>query len=373
MKVLFLTNIPSPYRVDFFNEFGKYCDLTVLFERKKSTERDESWNFYKFNTFRGIFLNGKGISADKAFCIDVIKFLNDKSYDNIICSTFADPTGMLAIQYMKLHHISYYLECDGGFAKSGKGLKEQLKRYFIKGAKGYFSTGHLCDLYYRQYGADITKIYRYPFSSLHKSNLQKTCISNKEKDQLRKKLEVKEKYMVLTVGQFIYRKGFDVLLKAMRFISDDVGVYFVGGSPIKEYIQIQKRYNLKNAHFISFKNKEKLAEYFKAADLFAFPTREDIWGLVVQEAMAYGLPVVSTDRCAAALELIQNEKNGYIVPVENDKLLADCIMTIVNDEDRRHKFGVNSLSIIQEYTIEQMVKKHLLILEGEDITKDERK
>lgn len=42
MKVLFMANIPSPYRVDFFNELGKYCDLTVTFEGRTATDRDEN-------------------------------------------------------------------------------------------------------------------------------------------------------------------------------------------------------------------------------------------------------------------------------------------------------------------------------------------
>ena len=64
MKVLFLTNIPSPYRVDFFNEIGKYCDLTVLFEKGFSNERDTSWKNYSFDNFKGIFLKGKSIKTD---------------------------------------------------------------------------------------------------------------------------------------------------------------------------------------------------------------------------------------------------------------------------------------------------------------------
>ena len=43
MKVLFLTNIPSPYRVDFFNQLGKYCELTVLYELGYATNRDKNW------------------------------------------------------------------------------------------------------------------------------------------------------------------------------------------------------------------------------------------------------------------------------------------------------------------------------------------
>ena len=56
MKVLFLTNIPSPYRVDFFNELGKLCELTVLFEREKATDRE--WDSNNNINYEAIYLKG---------------------------------------------------------------------------------------------------------------------------------------------------------------------------------------------------------------------------------------------------------------------------------------------------------------------------
>ena len=56
VKILFLTNVPAPYRVDFFNELGKMCQLTVLFEKDSSDERDRSWKKYRFENFEGIVL-----------------------------------------------------------------------------------------------------------------------------------------------------------------------------------------------------------------------------------------------------------------------------------------------------------------------------
>ncbi|WP_041077414.1 hypothetical protein [Thermotoga caldifontis] len=56
MKVLFLTNIPSPYRVDFFEELGKYVDLTVLFERLHAKDRERDWHKLAFKNFRADFL-----------------------------------------------------------------------------------------------------------------------------------------------------------------------------------------------------------------------------------------------------------------------------------------------------------------------------
>ena len=83
MKVLFLTNIPSPYRVNFFNELGKLCELTVVFERGASSERDDSWKNFHSEHFRAIVLKGKKQGVDSAFCPGVIKYLKKKAENYI--------------------------------------------------------------------------------------------------------------------------------------------------------------------------------------------------------------------------------------------------------------------------------------------------
>ena len=117
-----------------------------------------------------------------------------------------------------------------------------------------------------------------------------------------------------------------------------------------------------NVHFEGFKLKNELEKYYRAADLFVLPTREDIWGLVIQEAMACGLPVISTDKCAAALELIKHGENGYIIPCEDVCLLEEYIQVIISSENIARKFGAKSLEIIKSFTIEKMVEGHLKYL-----------
>ena len=118
MKILFMTNIPSPYRVDFFNELGKYCDLTVAFTDRFYAHRDKSWQDFHFDNFKGIFLKGKTWKRLR-FCFDIKKVIKEGKFDKIICADFTAPTGMIAIRYMRKHKIPYWLESDGGFAKNG--------------------------------------------------------------------------------------------------------------------------------------------------------------------------------------------------------------------------------------------------------------
>lgn len=359
LKILFITNIPSPYRVCFFNDLGRNCDLTVLFEKASSDERDDVWKKYSFNNFNGIIMNGFSTGVDKALCFQVIKYLKIK-WDKIICANVATPTGMLAIQFMKMHRIPYWIEGDGGIAKSGKGLKEKIKKYFISGAEGYFSTGANHDKYYLTYGAKKERIYRYPFTSLSENDLKSAEKRAKsDKESIRKKLNIVEDKVVLSVGQFIHRKGFDVLINSANKIKH-IGIYIVGGKPTEGYISQIQRLKAKNIHFIGFKTKAELAEYYIAADVFAMPTRNDIWGLVVNEALSYGLPVVSTDKCVAALELIKNGYNGYLVPVEDSDALAKGILKVLADDPNRMSSA--AFQSIKDYTIEKMARRHLEVL-----------
>lgn len=360
MKVLFLTNIPSPYRVCFFNELGKRCDLTVLFERSASSERDTSWKRFESAHFSSVILNGIKTGVSNSACPSVLKYLKAGLYDHVIMSNFLSPTGMLAITWMRLRKIPYWLESDGGFAKSGKGFKERLKKSFIQGASGYFSTAEEHDRYYLQYGALPERIHRYPFTSLYRKDILESPVSPEQKAALRKKLGMEEPRILLAVGQFIHRKGFDVLLDAMAKLPEDVGCYIVGGVPTDAYLAQARRLNLQTVHFVTFQSKESLADYFMAADLFVLPTREDIWGLVINEAMAKGLPVVTTDRCIAGLELITEPGDGRIVPADDAKKLAEAIRCVLTPASELAQSNI--LKKMRKYCYEEMARRHIELL-----------
>ncbi len=359
MKILYLTNIPSPYRVEYFNELGKYCDLTVVFERRGSAERDKSWETVNIRSFSAVFLEGKHIGTDSSLSPNVLSYIKT-GYDHIFVTNFADLTGIMAIAKLKATRRKYYLESDGGIAGSGIGFKEWIKRWIISGADRYYSTGKIHDQYYLQYGATPEKIVRYPFSSMRETDITSMDgLSTEKKLKNKKRLGIKEPKMILMVGQFIYRKGIDILLKAVRNISADIGVYIIGGIPTPEYEGFVSKEHLNNVKFLSFKSKEELGYYYDAADLFVFPTREDIWGLVVNEALAHGVPVLTTQRCLSGTELIEHNRNGYLVPINDEISVARCINEYFADTTDRIACMKYSVQVARKYTIESMVKAHI--------------
>ena len=373
IKVLIITNVPAPYRVDFFNDLGKLCDLTVVFDKSTSDERDSSWCNKNFCYFSGIILNGMSINTDTAICPGIVKLLKNMKFDHIINTNIYSPTGMLAVIFCKAHHIPFYIEADGGFAKNGRGIKEKIKKMLTSSAKYYFSTSDALDNYYISYGADMNRIYRYPFTSLREIDILSPRTSIIEREEIRKKYRklnnLDDEFIILSVGQFIYRKGFDVLIHAMKFLPGNYKLYIVGGNG-NTYSDIIEDLGIDNVSFISFISKDKLKEFYFAADLFVLPTREDIWGLVINEAMSCALPIITTTKCIAGLELVKDGINGYLVEPDEPKLLSDKISNILLNKDLKDRMGIESLKTIKDYTIENMASRHIDILL--DITQREQ-
>ena len=362
-KVLFITNYPAPYRVRFFDALGKYMDVTVLFSDRVEEKKHRSAQWFESGEghFRVEQLKKRVFSRHgRDLCTDVVDWIK-QDFDHIVVCGYSNPTVIYAMTYMRARKIPFYMEVDGGLIREEAGYKRYMKSKLVGTANAWISSGSYTSKYLMHYGAREEDIHFYPFSSLWERDIPETAVSREEKENLRRELGIAEGKMVLTIGQFIRRKGFDVLLRSAAALDKNIGIYIVGGEPTEEYLRLCRELDLKNVHFLGFMKKEELVRHYKAADLFVLPTREDIWGLVINEAMAYGLPVITTDRCVAGLELVEDGVNGYIIGVEDEKALAEKIEACFASD--YHAMGEKSLEKVRPYTIENMVRAHLKIFE----------
>ncbi|WP_367566852.1 glycosyltransferase family 4 protein [Lacrimispora sp.] len=360
MKILYLTNIPSPYRVDFFNELGKSCELTVLFERECAGDRDKKWKSDLFKGFKAIFLKGKEIGVDASICPEIIRYLK-KDYDAVILGGYSSPTYMLAMEYMKICKIPFFLNADGGFIKQDSWLFYKIKKHYIGRASAWLSTGKETETYLLHYGAQKKYIYHYPFTSVFEKELYYP--TEEEKLRIKEELGISEKRVAITVGQFIPRKGFELLIQAAGKMCKDLGVLIIGGTPNEEYLKLQVEQKAFNVHFLDFMGRDQLKEYYLAADIFVFPTREDIWGLVLNEAMSFGLPCVASIKANASFELVEDGECGYLVDPEEIGDLASKMELLLTDDLLRTQMGRKAFEKIKDYTIEKMAKCHITIIE----------
>src|SRR5690606_18580506 len=153
----------SPYRVEFFNELGKYCDLTVLFERRTASNREKDWISDNVKNFKAVFLKGINFGEDSAICFSVRKWLRKNMFDIFVVVGYSTPTVMIAIETLNLRKIPFFINSDGGFIRDDKKTVGDIKRHFISSATWWLSSGRETNKYLKYYGAIEKNIFRYSF------------------------------------------------------------------------------------------------------------------------------------------------------------------------------------------------------------------
>jgi glycosyltransferase involved in cell wall biosynthesis len=183
--------------------------------------------------------------------------------------------------------------------------------------------------------------------------------------------KVKEMYdledydVILYVGRIAKGKGVDKLIKALNLIINQkkkVKLIIIGGDA--GFLPVTKalihKYNLQNnVIFTGYIPKEGLAKFYSAADLVVYPSRQEIFGLVLVEAGACAKPVIGSDIMGPS-EIIINGKTGFTSNFRDIKQLSDLILELLNDKDLMHQMGKNGLERVKKYyTWEKAANLHI--------------
>lgn len=362
-KLLYINTFEPPYRVAFYNKLAEYYDITMLFSQTSEdrTERDRKWFSEVQRNYKCVQLKTVNFFGVK-IALEVRQWIKNRDFDLVFIDSYGDYSNMYAIYCLKMYKVPYVFSVDGMLPRpKEKRLSYFIKKYLLSSPKFILSPGESVDKCLNHYGVPYGKIRRFHFTPLSEFDLKNASYTNKEeRKRLRDKLidTDSETKMVLFVGQFIHRKGIDLIIEAAKKTDPNIGYYLVGGKPTEDLLKRKALLNLKNVHFIGFKTKVELAEYYRAADAFLLPTREDIWGLVINEAMAYGLPVITTDHCVAGLELVKNGENGYIIPIDSSDSIVSAINKVFSDDKNLMTLSQNSIKAINDYTSEKMAEDH---------------
>jgi glycosyltransferase involved in cell wall biosynthesis len=187
-----------------------------------------------------------------------------------------------------------------------------------------------------------------------------------QRDKLRVELGLSGTTFIY-VGRLWWGKGINYLLDAFEHVQqqrgEEVSLLLLGdGEEENKLRQACTERGIRNVVFAGFKQKPDLPRYYALADVFVFPTLGDPYGLVVDEAMACSLPVVSTNAAGEIFDRIDEGVNGYIVPSEDSSALADCMMQFVDKPELCQEMGGISAQKIVGHTPEQWAKDFELIV-----------
>lgn len=352
MKTLFVFNHPAPYKVKVFNELKELTDIQVVFERTSAKDRPNS--FYKDNkyNFPVLFLKkgyyGKEMTYSKELKTYIKK--HHQQFDAIVMNGYSTIAEMRAIRYMIKHHIPYILQINGGVIKKDSSLKKKIKTYFISNAAKYFSPCVEADKYLIHYGADKENIYHYPYGNYYKKEIIKEPVSESKKEAIRKKWKLPEGIIFMNASQFIERKNNLQLIEI--FSKRPETLLLVGsGEEKKSYEELIKSKGISNVLIMDYKDKNDLFEIMKGCDYFITLSQEDIFGHTTLEAMANGLPVISSDRVISSLDIIKDGKNGYIVDINKRQSIIKAIenASLLSSEE--------AIKVAHKNTIEESANK----------------
>lgn len=365
MRILFSTSSLFPYRVNWLDELGKYADVDVFYLMDNDNARNTEWCAARPKNCKYTLMKSWKIPKLGQVSFGFRNYVKKhwREYDVILLDGYGFLSQMINLRYLNKKKIPYYVNIDGIVPSDKKsGFIYKLKKKIISNIPYILCGSKATNKLLVEYGATEDSIINHPFTSLYERDIFKTIATSYEKEELRKKLNIPEKNMVISVGRFSYLKGYgkgyDVLIRAAKNMDASIGWYIVGGEPTQEFANIVKENNLTNIHFIKFLKKDELIKYYRAADVFALMTVSDVWGLVVNEAMACGLPVITTEKCVAGLDLV-DDKNGALLKVGDDIGLKDKLEQIFIDQQLMSAMSKCSLEKIREYTIENMAQKHI--------------
>lgn len=350
-KILYLTNIEVPYRTRFFHELAKECDLTVLYERKRSSSRNEAWAAGETGCFRRKVLKGIPVKNEYGFSLGILKEVVS-GYDRVIVGCYNSPVQMLAIIWMRLLKIPYLLNVDGEVFITENGLKSKLKKFFLTGAGGYLAAGEKAAESLKAVAGN-KKVYPYYFSSLSRQEIQEHRTAAET---------ARHNDRILVVGQNLACKGMDVALAAAKRDAA-LNYTFVGmGSRTEQFLQEHEI--PENVEIIPFLQKKELEERYRSCGMLVLPSRQECWGLVINEAASFGLPVVSTWGSGAAVEFLADTYPQYLAKPGDAESLYQCICTCRNAGDKA-EYSAYLVKTSEKYSIEAGVKEHMRALDEE--------
>lgn len=364
-RVLLMTNIIAPYRIPLFNailERGNfYFKVVALAEREKNREWELSENKIKFNyqILYGWHWFVFGKKREVAIHINrgVFKVFLEYKPDVIIASGYDDLAYWQAFLYCKLYRKKYILWNGTTLLSAGsiRGIRALLKRIIIRGADRYIAYGTKAKEYLEYFGAEGGKIYT-GTNTVDMEDFRSRVEEYRNKGSFSKERKQYPKYLLLYIGQLINRKGIIQVLKALDILGDqEIGFFIVGSGPEERNLKVFcKEKNIKNVFFEGFKQQEELIKYYAFSDIFILPSLEEVWGLVVNEAMASGLYVLSSKYAGASYDLIKEGSNGEIFdPNDVEEIIGSIKGAKENIEDIKEHRNDISKNACKEFGIEK--------------------
>lgn len=245
--------------------------------------------------------------------------------------------------------------------KPGISFKKIIRKQILNWVYGHVNTalyvGQNNKKYYRKFGLKDNQLVFAPHAIDNDRFIVNDYESSLAAKDWRHKLGIKENHIVfLFAGKLEPKKNPDILIEAFAMLdANNAHLVMVGNGELEEELK-SKAKPLSNIHFIDFQNQSLMPVIYRIGDVFILPSQgpDETWGLAINEAMACGRPVIASDKCGGAVDLIAHGENGFIFKNQNLPELVDTLRAFIKQPGLIKDMGMNSLQRIKFFTFEDI-------------------
>jgi len=167
----------------------------------------------------------------------------------------------------------------------------------------------------------------------------------------------KDRFLIISVGRLSEEKNFDLLLRSFSVVIKENPAFLiiVGDGELRGELQKKAR-ELDLENFVDFVDfQQNPFRWLSKADLFVLTSNWEGFPNVILEAMACGIPVISTDCPTGPREIIENNKNGILVPIQDARLLANAILALLINNDMRNRIKNNASQYVTKFNYTKVI------------------
>lgn len=328
-KILLVTNIPAPYRVPVFDIISEHAaDFLVYYRR--DTESNRKWKIPQIK-HRHLF----GNRGDKS----LLQILRSFNPDVIITSGFT-PLMLICWVYSVLKNRKHAVMTDSWLRTINRMsiFHKAIRRIVFLRTDVFICTGIKGRRYLMQYGVQPEKIFTSPLA-VNNDLFERSAKSPREFD-------------LMYSGQFTENKLPFFMCEVVRKVKEcypQVRLLLIGSGPLEKEL-LNKLDEMKVSYeYAGFIQQEELPRYYSRARVLLFPTNFDAWGIVANEAMASGTPVVTCNNAGCAGDLVLHGKNGFVLPLDARKW-AEHTLKLLTDEELHSRMSRESLRKVKSYS-----------------------
>jgi glycosyltransferase involved in cell wall biosynthesis len=359
-RLAFLTSHPIQYQAPLFRALARRpeVDLTVFFGTDQGARayRDPGfgaavqWDVPLLEGYAHVVLpnlNPRGTSAGFFGLVNpgIVQALRRGRFDALIVHGWAHATSWLAFGAARALGVPLLLRGESNGLREVAGWRAAVKRralaWLFARTAGFLAIGSLNREFYRRHGVPAHRVFSAPYAVDNAFFRRAAEAHLPERDRLRGQEGLAADATVfLFCGKLTpVKRPLDLLAAFQRLgAGPRAALLYVGDGPLRAEIE-RRAAGSPGVRVLGFRNQSELARYYTVADVLVLPSEFEPWGLVVNEALNFGLRVIASDQVGAAPDLVQGEDHGQVVPAGDVAALARAMRAGLDHPEPRPRLG----------------------------------